>query len=194
MSGIGKESLLFHFETLVLLLFMSFQVLICYESDSIIPGQTLSGNQTISSLGWVFEMGFFSPGNTGNYYLGIWYKDLPLPEKTVVWVANRDYPVSDPHSSFLEFAHDGNLVLNTSNGLIWSTNLTPITPHPYGVLGDDGNFIIYGGSLLPFLTQYGRVLIFQLIHGCQRPHFVMALSSDHGKKKTTQHQGCPMLR
>ena len=69
-------------------------------TDTIFPGQTLSGNQTIRSDGGTFELGFFTPGNSSNYYIGMWYGRLPT--KTVVWVANRDQPLSDPSSSTLQ--------------------------------------------------------------------------------------------
>lgn len=113
-------------------------------SDTIFPGESLSGNQTIISKGGVFELGFFTPGNPHNYYIGIWYKGLPIPNKTVVWVANRNQPVSDPSSSALQLFQDGNLVLLTSNKIrVWSTNSTSSLPNStVGVLLDNGNFIL----------------------------------------------------
>lgn len=86
-------------------------------------------------------MGFFSPGNTGNHYIGIRYKGLP--QKTMVWVANRNRPVSDPFSSELKLLRDGNLVLLTSSKhQIWSTGSTSLVPNSTsGVLLDNGNFI-----------------------------------------------------
>ncbi|MED6173724.1 hypothetical protein PIB30_062334 [Stylosanthes scabra] len=118
------------------------------ESDSILPGQRLSGNQTLVSYGEYFEMGFFSPSSSNNYsrnyYIGIWYKGLP--QRTVVWVANRDHPVSDPYSSWLELDKHGNLSLYTSHGhAVWSTNsyfiLGP-SDSTAAYLREDGNFII----------------------------------------------------
>ncbi|KAL4620601.1 hypothetical protein ACB092_06G167100 [Castanea dentata] len=113
-------------------------------SDTIFPGESLSGNQTIISKGGVFELGFFTPGNSHNCYIGIWYKGLPIPNKTVVWVANRNQPVSDPSSSALQLFQDGNLVLLTSNKIrVWSTNSTSSLPNStVGVLLDNGNFIL----------------------------------------------------
>ncbi|KAJ6829323.1 uncharacterized protein M6B38_358450 [Iris pallida] len=94
------------------------------EADTLSWGQSLSGGQTIVSKGGTYELGFFSPGNnTNRYYIGIWYK--LRPEKTVVWVANRDKPVSDPRSSELKIAPDGNLVvLDKSKTRVWSSNVT----------------------------------------------------------------------
>ncbi|KAI3440809.1 Receptor-like serine/threonine-protein kinase [Psidium guajava] len=87
-------------------------------------------------------MGFFSPGNTGNYYFGIRYKGLP--QKTMVWVANRNHPVSNPISSEFKLLWDGNLVmLASSNHQIWSTGSTSLMPNSTsGVLLDNGNFIL----------------------------------------------------
>ncbi|QHO00319.1 G-type lectin S-receptor-like serine/threonine-protein kinase At2g19130 isoform X3 [Arachis ipaensis] len=115
------------------------------------PGQRLSGNQTLVSYGQIFEMGFFSPSGSGNnsrnYYLGIWYKGLPTPERTVVWVANRDHPISDPYSSWLELDKHGNLSLYTSTGhAVWSANSSFSLDDPLdskaAKLREDGNFII----------------------------------------------------
>ncbi|XP_031280200.1 G-type lectin S-receptor-like serine/threonine-protein kinase At2g19130 [Pistacia vera] len=107
---------------LLLLLFLFF---VCFSegSDTISPGQSLSGNQTLISAEGIFELGFFTPGNSRSYYIGIWYKSFP--DKTVVWVANRKTPVSDPSSSAFKLLEDGNLVLlNQSGATIWSTNLS----------------------------------------------------------------------
>ncbi|KAB2629381.1 receptor-like serine/threonine-protein kinase SD1-8 [Pyrus ussuriensis x Pyrus communis] len=51
--------------------------------------QSLFGDQTIVSLGGIFELGFFKPGQLSNYYIGIWYSK----QRTVVWAANREIPV-----------------------------------------------------------------------------------------------------
>ncbi|RYR21514.1 hypothetical protein Ahy_B03g066823 isoform A [Arachis hypogaea] len=135
---------------LVLLFLMSFWFHVSIESDSIFPGQRLSGSETLVSDGEMFEMGFFSTSGSGNNsrncYIGIWYKGLPTPERTVVWVANRDHPISDPYSSWLELDKHGNLSLYTSTGdAVWSTNssfsLGPLDSIAAN-LREDGNFII----------------------------------------------------
>ena len=115
-------------------------------TDTIFPGQTLSGNQTIRSDGGTFELGFFTPGNSSNYYIGMWYGRLPT--KTVVWVANRDQPLSDPSSSTLQLSHDGRLVLlKESRTEIWSTDVNSTTPNStIAVLLDNGNLVVRGRS------------------------------------------------
>ncbi|GLJ51351.1 hypothetical protein SUGI_1091830 [Cryptomeria japonica] len=59
--------------------------------DTLLPGDSLAGNQTITSKNGTFALGFFSPKGTNNWYIGIWY--ARMSPKTIVWVANRDKPV-----------------------------------------------------------------------------------------------------
>nr|XP_043608851.1 receptor-like serine/threonine-protein kinase SD1-8 [Erigeron canadensis] len=119
---------------------------VSYGSDTLTVNQSLSGDQTIISKSDNFELGFFKPGNSSNYYIGIWYKKVSV--RTVVWVANRETPISDRYKSKLEIV-DGNLVLvNESNTQVWSTgvhsNATSL------VLLDNGNLVLrYGSSLSP---------------------------------------------
>lgn len=54
---------------------------------------TISSNKTIVSPGGVFELGFFRILGD-SWYLGIWYKKIS--QRTYVWVANRDTPLSNP--------------------------------------------------------------------------------------------------
>ena len=117
------------------------------ETDTISPGQSLSGNQTISSGSGTFELGFFTPGKSSNYYIGIWY--ARAPSKTVVWVANRDHPLSHSSSSTLQISHDGRLVLlNQSRTEIWSTDHeTSSAPNStVAVLLENGNLVVRGSS------------------------------------------------
>ncbi|KAJ8628412.1 hypothetical protein MRB53_021719 [Persea americana] len=114
-------------------------------AEFISPGQPLSGNQTISSKGGIFELGFFTPGNSQNYYIGIWYKQFP---EYVVWVANREAPLSNKTSSVLRINQDGNLVLlNQLNRTVWSTNITSIASNSTTAeLLDTGDLVLRDGS------------------------------------------------
>ncbi|KAL2937715.1 hypothetical protein RDABS01_021164 [Bienertia sinuspersici] len=119
----------------------------CLGADTITGNGYLSGDKTIISATGLFELGFYKPGNTSNYYIAIWYKKIP--GKTVIWVANRDKPVSDKRTSKLRISSDGNLVLvnNESKSPIWSTNLEYNTAKPVeAVLLDDGNLVLRTGS------------------------------------------------
>ncbi|CAH8355039.1 unnamed protein product [Eruca vesicaria subsp. sativa] len=91
-------------------------------TDTISADSTLYGDQTIFSSGGTFKMGFFQPGNSKNFYIGMWYQQLPV--QTVVWVANRDKPVSDKNTAVLKISN-GNLVLLEGNNRtpVWSTGL-----------------------------------------------------------------------
>ncbi|KAK4438699.1 G-type lectin S-receptor-like serine/threonine-protein kinase [Sesamum alatum] len=138
----AKIKLLYYFLVLLISVFVS-EISVCNGLDTIRPGQFLSGNQTLSSQNGTFELGFFSPGASGNYYIGIWYT-ISLPNKTVVWVANREQPVSDPSYCQLKLLQDGNLVLlNQSKTRIWSTNSDREAANSTVVmLLDNGNLII----------------------------------------------------
>ncbi|KAL7128876.1 hypothetical protein ABFS83_13G023100 [Erythranthe nasuta] len=115
-----------------------------FAADTISGNQSLSGDQTIVSSGGNFELGFFSPGNSSKHYIGIWYKKVS--ERTVVWVANRETPISDKTSARLTIS-DGNLVLlNESQSQIWSTGVNPPTNSTAAVLLDDGNLVLTNGS------------------------------------------------
>ncbi|XP_023742013.1 G-type lectin S-receptor-like serine/threonine-protein kinase At4g03230 [Lactuca sativa] len=108
--------------------------------------QSLTGNQTLISNAGNYEMGFFKPGQSPNYYIGIWYKNIRTTSETVVWVANRETPISDAFSSKLQIVNANLVLLNESNTQIWSTNITP-TPTPTTsalsvVLLDDGNLVL----------------------------------------------------
>ncbi|PIN01993.1 Serine/threonine protein kinase [Handroanthus impetiginosus] len=116
--------------------------LFSHAADTISANQSLSGDQTIVSSGGIFELGFFSPGNSSKYYIGIWYKRIP--EKAIVWVANREIPISNKDSAQLRVL-DGNLVLlNESQIKIWSTDLTSTASNSsvIAVLLDNGNLIL----------------------------------------------------
>nr|XP_023879878.1 S-locus-specific glycoprotein S13-like [Quercus suber] len=87
-------------------------------ADSITKSQFLSDidNTTLVSKDGGFVLGFFSPGNSSNRYLGIWYNNIPV--KTVVWVANRLNPISDS---------SGMLMLNSSSSLVLLSQNTSVT-------------------------------------------------------------------
>ncbi|XP_031264661.1 G-type lectin S-receptor-like serine/threonine-protein kinase At4g27290 [Pistacia vera] len=108
--------------------------------DTINPKQSINGSQTIVSSGQKFELGFFTPGNANDQYLGIWYKHIPV--QTVVWVANRNKPLRNS-SGILTFRKDGMLViLNQEGDVIWSSSSSRTTKSPVAQLLDTGNFVL----------------------------------------------------
>ncbi|XP_042477706.1 G-type lectin S-receptor-like serine/threonine-protein kinase At2g19130 [Macadamia integrifolia] len=127
-------------------LFLSFFLSNCLSigSGTLSVGEYISGDETIVSEGdGKFELGFFTSGNnSNNYYIGIWFKKIS--EKTIVWVANRDKPISDKNSSQLKLLEDGNLVIiESSKTIIWSTNSTSTSLNSTEVaLLDSGNLVL----------------------------------------------------
>ncbi|XVE62859.1 hypothetical protein DITRI_Ditri06bG0153600 [Diplodiscus trichospermus] len=127
---------------LVPLLLVALKAHLCVGVDTTFPGQHFSGNQRLASKGGVFELGFFTPGNSKSYYVGVWYKGQRT--QTVVWVANRDQPVSDPFSSELRLLENGSLALiNSSKMVIWSANVMPNMHNmTVAMILDSRNFVL----------------------------------------------------
>ncbi|KAL5581867.1 hypothetical protein UlMin_014309 [Ulmus minor] len=131
---------------IVLLLCLFLQSRFSLGADTISANQSLSGDQTLVSAGEIFVLGFFKPGNSSRYYIGMWYDYKVVSQRTIVWVANRELSVSDRFSSELRIS-DGNLVLfNESKVPIWSTNVSSTSPSVEAVLQDDGNLVLNDGS------------------------------------------------
>ncbi|CAL9237921.1 unnamed protein product [Arabidopsis halleri] len=89
------------------------------NDNGITKASPLSFGQTPSSSNGVCELGFFSPNNSRNQYVGIWFKGI-IP-RVVVWVANREKPVIDSTAN-LGISSNGSLLLsNGKHGVVWST-------------------------------------------------------------------------
>ncbi|KAF8389591.1 hypothetical protein HHK36_024108 [Tetracentron sinense] len=111
--------------------------------DTITLTQPISEGQTLVSSGQIFELGFFTPGNSTNRYIGIWYKNSP---PAVLWVANRENPITDS-TGVLAVGKDGNLViLNQAQIIIWSSNLSKVAENPVAQLLDSGNLVLQDKS------------------------------------------------
>ena len=114
-----------------------------FAGDKITSIQSLKDDDsraTLVSSGQAFELGFFSPGNSKNRYIGIWYKITP---DVVVWVANRNNPLNDS-SGELTISEKGDLVLlDRANSVIWSSsNSSRAVKNPVAQLLDNANFVI----------------------------------------------------
>ncbi|KAL8267322.1 hypothetical protein R6Q59_004666 [Mikania micrantha] len=130
---------------------MEFLLILCFclmislssGADTISANQSLSGNQTITSKGENFELGFFKAGNTSNYYIGIWYKKVLSNLPTIVWVANRETPIFDRFISELKLVNGNLVLLNEFKMPIWSTNITTTSLNSVIVmLLDNGNLVL----------------------------------------------------
>ncbi|CAN0914741.1 G-type lectin S-receptor-like serine/threonine-protein kinase RKS1 [Linum grandiflorum] len=128
----------------IIIFFISFSLKahFCIGADRITQNQSLYVNQTLISAGSRFELGFFKPRNSSNYYLGIWFYKV----SKAVWVANRESPILNHSSAVLRFS-GGNLALFSDESgqvPIWSTDSS--TPCRKAVLQDDGNLVLTGDS------------------------------------------------
>ncbi|CAL8139749.1 unnamed protein product [Prunus armeniaca] len=129
---------------IVVLLCQFLESRISFAADTITANQSLSGDQTIVSSD--FELGFFELD--GRHYIGTWYSGRVVSASTIVWVANREKPISDRFSSVLNIK-DGNLVLfNEAKTPVWSTHLTSTTTSAsvQAVLLDSGNLVLRAHS------------------------------------------------
>lgn len=123
---------------LIFFFFLGFLSNLVLGLDLITPTQPLTNNQTIISSGDVFELGFFTPGNSSKWYVGIWFRHTP---DTFVWVANRDRPLQNSFGS-LKIAQDGNIVLVDDVGdTVWSSNQSKVE-NTVAQLFDNGNFVL----------------------------------------------------
>jgi hypothetical protein len=139
--------------------------------DKLSRGESLSPGETILSSGGAFVLGFFAPSDAapGRQYLGIWYNNITVTARTVVWVANRDAPVtvgerSGGNSSAapsLVLANDtSSLVLSDAGGrVVWTANITTAassgsaTGSTAAVLQNDGNLVILSPNAAKPLWQ-----------------------------------------
>ncbi|GLT52412.1 hypothetical protein SLA2020_257570 [Shorea laevis] len=112
-------------------------------TDTLSSGQNITNSETIVSEGDVFELGFFSPGNSAIYYLGIWYKKVE--EQTVVWVGNRDYSFFTS-SAALTVSDDGNLVILERKISFKVTNIS-LYKNVSATLLDTGNLVLRDENL-----------------------------------------------
>ncbi|KAH9802969.1 Receptor-like serine/threonine-protein kinase SD1-7 [Citrus sinensis] len=127
------------FSSLIFLLRMELSL----AADTITPETFIRDGEKLVSSSQRFELGFFSPRNSKNRYLGVWYKKIP---DTVVWVANRNSPIFNPNTA-LTFSNNGNLVLlSQRNGIIWSSNMSRKAENPIAQLLDTGNLVIRDNS------------------------------------------------
>ncbi|EEC71875.1 hypothetical protein OsI_04595 [Oryza sativa Indica Group] len=122
-------------------------VVLADAADTVAADRPLSGRQRplVSNRG-KFALGFFQPENSEHWYLGTWYNQIS--KHTPVWVANRGTPISNPDTSQLTIATDGNMVLlDNSTTAIWSTNISNFTSNStVGVILDSGNLVLADAS------------------------------------------------
>ncbi|WJZ96242.1 hypothetical protein VitviT2T_014945 [Vitis vinifera] len=127
-----------------LLLLSGFCFGFCTPIDTITSTQFIKCPETLVSNGSAFKLGFFTPADSTNRYVGIWYSTPSL--STVIWVANRDKPLTD-FSGIVTISEDGNLlVMNGQKVIVWSSNLSNAAPNSSAQLLDSGNLVLRDNS------------------------------------------------
>ncbi|KAJ4843378.1 hypothetical protein Tsubulata_032684 [Turnera subulata] len=91
-----------------------------------------------------FAFGFTPAKNNANdddnlFQVGIWFLNLP-GDRTVVWSANRNSPVT--RDAVLELDNTGNLVLQDGSTTVWMSN-TSGAGVVSAAMEESGNFILY---------------------------------------------------
>ncbi|KAL6333279.1 hypothetical protein AAG906_028462 [Vitis piasezkii] len=112
--------------------------------DTLAPNQTLrDGVETLVSAGSSFKLGFFSPENSSNRYIGIWFNNVP--QQTVVWVANKNNRLTNT-SGVLTITSSGNIVImDSQSGItVWSSNSSGTSPVLQ--LLNTGNLVVKDGG------------------------------------------------
>ncbi|KAF8013782.1 hypothetical protein BT93_I1590 [Corymbia citriodora subsp. variegata] len=141
METLGSSLRFFIFITL-----LSTEAELSRSADTITLSQPIRDNETLVSAGAKFELGFFSPGNSSNRYVGIWFYNIPV--KTIVWVANRDVPINGS-SGVLQIGTGGNLVIiNEAGRAVWSTSTVNVTSGNVAAqLLDSGNLVLINENI-----------------------------------------------
>ncbi|PRQ35226.1 putative protein kinase RLK-Pelle-SD-2b family [Rosa chinensis] len=133
------------FHLLYLLCFIVLVLLPCstmaQTSKNISLGSSLT-EQNDDNSSWPSPSGEFAFGfrqiEKDGFLLAIWFDKIP--EKTIVWSANRDSLV--PQGSKVELTSGGRFVLNDAKGSqIWSANSSS-TAISYAAMLDTGNFVL----------------------------------------------------
>ncbi|CAL5411071.1 unnamed protein product [Camellia sinensis] len=139
----------FSFLSFPFLLFVLFTIPSQYftATDTLTQSQPISAGQTLISSGLIFELGFFIPSNSSKQYVGIWQTNIPIHDRKVVWVANRENPLTvtatNSASSSLTIGKDGNFrLLDGKNNTVWFTNVSVHSNNSIAVLSDRGNLTL----------------------------------------------------
>ncbi|KAJ8628122.1 hypothetical protein MRB53_021429 [Persea americana] len=128
-----------YFSLVVLALTISFTKF-SLATNTLEIGQSITDGQTLVSAGENFVLGFFSPGNSTNRYVGVWY--YKVPEQTVIWVANGRNPIPNKNSGVLTITRDGSfMILDSSGGSSYLLANGSSLKNPSAKILDTGNLV-----------------------------------------------------
>lgn len=134
-------------------------------ADRIRTGQFIRDGDTLVSASRKFALGFFSPRGSAFRYVGIWFNGIGTRYESVVWVANREAPISGT-GGVLTIGDDGILILkNGGNRVVWSRSGPTVSRNSTAVLTNVGNLEFERrGTLTP---SFGRVSKIRRTRICQ---------------------------
>ncbi|KAK9293190.1 hypothetical protein L1049_021179 [Liquidambar formosana] len=107
-------------------------------------------NQAWVSDNGTFAFGFTPADSADRFQLAIWFAELP-GDRTVVWSANRNSPVSK--AAILELDTTGNLLLMDGDTTMWTSN-TSGAGVELAVMLESGNFILYNTTNHPVWQSF----------------------------------------
>lgn len=113
------------------------------NNSRIDQNQVIRDGETLVSPQQIFELGFFSPGNSNFRYVGIWY--YGFPNLTVAWVANRNNPIPAGNNGTFGIGINGSLIVSDENGgVYWSSNSSSSSSSSNltVLLADTGNLVL----------------------------------------------------
>ncbi|RCV06131.1 hypothetical protein SETIT_1G138700v2 [Setaria italica] len=105
-------------------------------NGTLTTGQSLLNGQTLVSAQKTFVLGFFPNGEMT--YLGIWYNYMK--PKSIVWVANRDSPITGGSGSLILTATSLDL-LDRQGTKLWTSGTFSVNS-PQAFLLDSGNLVV----------------------------------------------------
>ena len=141
-------------------------------SDILYWSQSIRDQETVSSVDGSLKVGFFSPRNSTNRYVGCWY----LSPSNVVWVANKDNPLRD--SSGVTISENGNLVvLNGKRQLVWSSNESNIAFNSTAKVQNSGNLVLLDNATSETVWES-----FQHPSHTLMPKMILSTNEKTGKK------------
>ncbi|KAF2301274.1 hypothetical protein GH714_022284 [Hevea brasiliensis] len=117
------------------------------QIHTLLQGQQLKDYDHLVSADGTFKLGFFSPGTSRSRYLGIWYNmvdenEVFIAKKKVVWVANRDNPISDS-GDILKIDESGKLtILYNEGSSSFPLSSVEAASNVSATLLDSGNFVL----------------------------------------------------
>ncbi len=134
----GRIEFLVKSRFLCFFLFNSSSFAYCSVIYNITTIRAVSPEQTLNSPRQIFELGFFTPNNNShNQYVGIWFKEVS--PQTVIWVANREKPVTNSSASLIIGSYGNLRLLDGQRNSIWSTNISGQSNGSIAVLLDNGS-------------------------------------------------------